>query len=294
MISVVICSVKSHLAGQIKSNIDNSIGVPWEAIIIDNTSPSRSITAVYNEGARKAVFPILCFVHEDVAFLTKDWGKKLTGYFSDDPKLGMVGVAGAAYKSRTVSGWMTSISDFDRYNITHRDPDGKNERMFFDQAPASALKEVVTLDGVLLCARKSVISEIAFDEELLTGFHLYDIDISWRISRVHKIAVSFEIDLLHFTEGGDFGDRWVMNTLKWHKRYASQLPVIKSPVPASKKHERQVALFYLKRLRTEKISASNKIKWVRQSGSLRDLSLWSYIVLFFIYKPLKPLIRKLK
>lgn len=294
MISVVICSVKKHLAAQIKSNIDNTIGVPWEAVIIDNTSPSRGITTVYNDGARKASFPILCFVHEDVAFLTQDWGKKIVKYFEEDGQLGMVGVAGSSYKSVTVAGWMTSIAAFDRFNITHRNPAGINEKMHLDSVPRASVKEVITLDGVFLCAPKKIIEEIPFDENLLKGFHLYDIDISWRISKKYKVAVSFDIDMLHFTEGGDFGDRWVDATIKWHQYYRRQLPTVLPEIFVPEDAERKVALFYLKRLRTEKISIVNKCKWITNAGAMRHLSLWPYIFLFFVYKYLKPLIRLIK
>lgn len=294
MISVVICSVKKHLAAQIKSNIDNTIGVPWEAVIIDNTSPSRGITAVYNDGASRANFPIICFVHEDVAFLTQEWGKKIAGYFATDPQLGMVGIAGATYKSRTVAGWMTSEPRYDLYNITHRDPSGRNEKMFFDQPPFASLKQVVTLDGVFLCTTKKVITEIPFDEALLKGFHLYDIDVSWRISKKYKAAVSFEIDLLHFTEGGDFGDRWLEVTMNWHDHYRKELPSSLPGTMVNVNDEKNIARFYLKRLRTEKISFRNKLRWISHSGALAYPSLWSYILLFFVYKFFRPLIKKIK
>jgi hypothetical protein len=294
MISVVICSVKKHLAAQIKSNIDNTIGVPWEAVIIDNTSPSRGITAVYNDGASRASFPILCFVHEDVAFLTQDWGKKIVGYFEADPGLGIVGVAGATYKSKTVAGWMTSVPHFDHYNITHRDPSGKNEKMSSGQSSQEGLIQVITLDGVFLCVPKKVITEIPFDETLLTGFHLYDIDLSWRIAKKYKAAVTLGIDLLHFTEGGDFGDRWLTATMNWHDHYRNELPSLIPGTVVTGNEERTVARFYLKRLRTEKISFRNKLKWVANSDAMKDPALWSYVLLFFVYKFFRPLIKTIK
>lgn len=284
MISVVICSVNAILAEQVKSNIDNTIGVPWEPVIIDNSNPSRGITAVYNEGVRRASFHIICFVHEDVAFLTNGWGKLLIGYFNADDTLGMVGVAGAGYKSRTLSGWMTSIEQFDRFNITHRDSKGKNEKMFFDQPPPARLKEVVTLDGVLLCTKKEIIEQIPFDEQFLKGFHLYDVDISFRLSRAYKVVVSFEIDLLHYTEGGDFGDNWVESTLEWHQRYNDRLPVSTGDLKREDqgKAEYKVCFFWLTRLRKENISARNRFTWVLASGAWRRISLWPHILLFLL------------
>src|SRR5688572_29236599 len=225
MISVVICSINKNLAEQVKSNIDKTIGVPWQAVIIDNTNPSRGLTEVYNHGVTKSKFPVICFVHEDVTFMTVDWGKMVIDFFHNDPGLGMIGVAGSAYKNNTLSGWMTSIPEFDRCNVLHVDKNGNTSRIYFDQPPERLLKEVVTLDGIFLCIRKSVIESIPFDQELLKGFHLYDLDISLRVSRKYKIVVCFGIDIIHHTEGGDFGNKWIDATIMWHKKYSDQLPV---------------------------------------------------------------------
>jgi hypothetical protein len=54
---------------------------PWEAIIIDNTNPSRAIAEVYNEGAGMAQFPIVCFAHEDITFETTWLGRKAAKSF---------------------------------------------------------------------------------------------------------------------------------------------------------------------------------------------------------------------
>lgn len=165
MISVVICSVNTELAHQIRLNIENTIGVERELIIIDNKRTGRGITEVYNEGAKKAKYPVVCFVHEDVTFLTQNWGVKILGYFSGEPSLGMVGLAGSKYKSKTPSGWMTNINDYDRCNVFHLDKAGNRERLYFDQNPVKPLKDVLILDGVFLCSKKEIITQITFDEE---------------------------------------------------------------------------------------------------------------------------------
>lgn len=287
MISVVICSVRNDLATQIKANIENSIGVPWQDIIIDNSIPGRGINQVYNEGVRRANYEIICFVHEDVAFRTTNWGKLLVSYFQNDPGLGMVGIAGAIYKSKTPSGWMTGVEEFDRYSILHKDPYGLETKMHFDQAPAAALKNVAVLDGVLLCSRKTILSKISFDEIRFPGFHLYDIDISFRVGEQYKVAVSFEIDLVHFTEGGNFGNDWLSHTLKWHRLMKERLPVVNGKYSQpDRKSEDRIARFWLNRLRIEKISFINKCKWIIASGSLVRPGRWVSIGIFLFYQPL--------
>ena len=291
MISVVICSVKKVLAQQVKANIDKTIGVPWEAIIIDNTNPSRAIAQVYNEGAGMAQFPIVCFAHEDITFETTGWGEKLLNHFNTDPGLGMIGVAGSNYKSKTLSGWMTFIQSCDRCNILHLDAAGKITKLYFDQPPAKSLKYVVTLDGVFLSTRREILANIHFDEKMLKGFHVYDLDISYRISRQYRVAVCFDIEIIHYTEGGDFGNSWVDYTLEWHKKYSGQLPVAIDP-GIKKEYEYRVKHFWLNRLRSERISFRRRLRWIRHSKVIVHVSLWPHLLLFLLFKPIGKLRNK--
>ena len=295
MISVVICSINKNLAEQVKSNIDTTIGVPWQPVIINNTNPSRGLTEVYNQGVTKSEFPVICFVHEDVTFLTMSWGKIVIDFFDNDPLLGMIGVAGSGYKSKTPSGWMTSIPEFDRCNVFHLDKNGDTSRLYFDQPPERLLKEVVTLDGIFLCTRKSVIETIPFDQELLKGFHLYDLDISFRMSRKYKIAVCFGIDIIHHTEGGDFGNKWIDATILWHKKYSGQLPAhVDKEQSSNQRNEYSVKLFWLKRLKSEKISLNRKVWWIIHAKVIRHISLWPHILVFFFFRRTKLTLGKLK
>ena len=71
MISVVICSINKILAEQVSKNIHDTIGVPFELIVIDNNLLKKGIAHVYNLGAGRAKYDVICFVHEDVLFQTK-------------------------------------------------------------------------------------------------------------------------------------------------------------------------------------------------------------------------------
>lgn len=294
MISVIICSVKEELARQVKANIDSTIGVNWEYICIPNVNPSRSLTAVYNEGAARAIYPLLCFVHEDVEFRTIGWGKILSEYFRADPQLGMLGLAGSAYKSRTPSGWTSFLPEFDRCHVIQRLDGGKECPMYFDGGEPASLKDVISVDGVFMVIPRKVATLIPFEEQLLDGFHFYDVDISVRIARQYRVAVTFEIDLVHFSTWGDFGDKWVGYALKWHRSQASALPLYTSAVKKNSipVFEHKVTIAWLKRLQKEKISFSNRLKWVAAIGGWKKPLLWPYICLFFIARPISKLLRR--
>ncbi|MBK7224510.1 MAG: glycosyltransferase [Saprospiraceae bacterium] len=76
----------------------------------------------YNIGASRAKYEILCFVHDDLFYMTQDWGKKLIKHF-EDSEIGLIGVAGARFKSKYNSGWGCSHKRL-RANVQETSPDG--------------------------------------------------------------------------------------------------------------------------------------------------------------------------
>ncbi len=183
MISVIICSINKGLAQQVQKNIAATIGVVWEFIVIENTVSPKSLTEVYNVGASKAKYDVSLFVHEDVLFQTKNWGEKLLDYFEKDNSLGLIGIAGSKYKSSVPSGWFSGIEALDCCNILHVDSNNQKLPMYFNPVPGTPIQDVVVLDGVLLCCKKNVWQQVKFDEIFLKGFHLYDIDFSFRVAQ---------------------------------------------------------------------------------------------------------------
>lgn len=288
MISVIICSINKGLAQQGQKNIEATIGVVWEFIVIENMVSPKSLTEVYNVGASKAKYDVLLFVHEDVLFQTKNWGQKLLDYFEKDNSLGLIGIAGSKYKSSVPSGWFSGIEALDCCNILHVDSNNQKLPMYFNPLPGSLAQEVVVLDGVLLCCKKNVWQQVKFNEILLKGFHLYDIDFSFRVAQKFKVIVSFEIDLIHLTEGGNFGDEWVNNTLLWHSKKQSSLPFYTKDLSTQKsKFESAFVRNWLIRLKQEDISFSNKICWLYKSKTWRYITAWPFVVLFLFKRYFK-------
>lgn len=283
MISVVICSVSDAFARQVRENIDATIGVEWEPIIISNNISPKSITQVYNSGASMATNDLICFVHEDVLFQTPNWGGKISEYFTKDRDLGLVGVAGSKYKSKTPSGWYTGISEFDCCNITHQDRNNQLQRIHFNPVPGSQMQPAVVLDGVFLCCRKAVWEQIRFDEDLLKEFHLYDLDFSLRVSEKYKVIVTFEVDILHLVKGMHYGDSWLKNTLIWHRNIRHRLPACIDGIKSDQKAvENKIRRIWLIRLKHEHIRFSNKLRWLSAIRIWFHISSWPYTVLFFI------------
>jgi len=104
MLSIIICSINNDFLNRIKKSIFNSVKVPYEIIVFDNTDSKLPITKTYNLSALKARYDNLVFVHEDVEFLNYGWDKNIIRILQD-LRVGIVGIAGSTYLPSVPSGW---------------------------------------------------------------------------------------------------------------------------------------------------------------------------------------------
>jgi hypothetical protein len=228
MISCIICSNNDVLLRQIIESIKQTIGVYYEIVAIDNKQKKKGICAVYNEGASKAIFPYLCFVHEDVVFENIGWGNNVIAHFEKDSALGLIGVAGGRYKSKVISTWYyprTGDVEFNRYNYKQTSKKDPSQVSVMNMNPDNEiLSQVVCLDGVLLITKKDIWEQQKFDEVLLDNFHAYDIDFSLTIHQQYKVAVVYDVFINHISDG--FANHiWVREAFKLHKKWNKKLPM---------------------------------------------------------------------
>ena len=104
MLSIIICSISPERLQAVKRNIQHSIGVEHEFIIIDNREKKWPIAKAYNYGAYAAKYPYLFFVHEDVKFHSQNWGGVIENKLRE-PDCGVIGFAGSKVKLKSYSGW---------------------------------------------------------------------------------------------------------------------------------------------------------------------------------------------
>lgn len=225
MISIIISSANAEQLKQVAENITATIGVPFEIIATDNSRGEKGICEIYNRGAKKAKYDILCFMHEDVSIHTQDWGNNVISAFADNPKLGLVGIAGAAYKPIAPAGW-EGLGDINLYvNIIQSYKHQKRQSHKVHKNPTNEkLPRVACIDGVWFCTPKKAALEHPFDDVLFTGFHCYDIDFSFSVARAYEIAVTYDVLLDHFSEG-NYDNTWIDENIKLHKKWSHHLPV---------------------------------------------------------------------
>jgi len=233
LISIVVSSYKKENYAQFAKNVDETIGVPYEIIRIDNPGV-MGICKAYNLGSNKANFKFICFSHEDILFKTENWGKEVIRLFDENSQLGLLGVAGSDYK--TVAPGPFFCSDMDRVfmNITQCYKKQNQSPKPFKVNPTGAdYAEVVCVDGVWFCTTKEVLSKVKFDEATFSSFHCYDVDFSLSVFKSFKVAVTYKILIEHFSEGS-FDKTWTEETLKLFSKWKDVLPLSVRPYPDPK------------------------------------------------------------
>lgn len=233
MISIIISSANEQFYNDIAVNITNTIGVPFELLKFDNGDGKMGICEVYNLGAKKAKYEILCYMHEDLDIKTLEWGKEIIRLFDLNKKIGVIGVAGGSYKSYAPSGWANDshIPNTISCNYVQSFKRSNKPSVHFHSNPGAAeLAKVICVDGMWFCTLKSIALKYPFDETLLKGFHCYDIDYCLGISQEYDVMVTFNILMEHFSEGG-YNQEWLKETFRIHAKWEHMLPMSVNILP---------------------------------------------------------------
>ncbi len=227
MLSIVICHRNPVLLTAIKKNIEATIGIPYELIIIDNTKNEHSIFSAYNEGVKRSKYDIVCFTHEDILFYSDDWGKKVLAHFNN-PETGMIGLIGGLAQSVVPSAWwFNNYFDRSARNLLMRSTDKKDKKLYhYYSNPFNDVDktEAVIIDGLWFCIKKDLFKKIAFDEKYFSGFHLYDADISMQALQHKKNYVVYDILIEHFWTG-NISEDYYMELRKFVTKWKDYLPL---------------------------------------------------------------------
>lgn len=220
MISVLVCSIHADKLQLMAQSLKDTIGVPYELLSHDNRENSRGICEVYNTLAAQAQFDFLCFVHEDVEFVTPQWGERLI-HMASRADTGCIGLAGGQYVGRKFVSW-GDTPGYDYWNIQQKNGEQ------FDHLQHNPHHEEYTpsisLDGVFLFVRKEIWQRTQFAEEL-KGFHLYDADFSVRVARKYQNYVCQWLSLRHWSAGNAHSIAYYNNLLQFQAAHHKHLPL---------------------------------------------------------------------
>lgn len=241
MLSIIICSISPERLQSVRKNIEETIGVEHEFIVIDNREKKWPIAKAYNYAARGAKCPYLFFVHEDVKFHSIGWGSFIESKLQE-PDCGVIGFTGSKVMYRCYSGWGQSYKWVCSY--LYQSTDGLTFFNVHNAYLEHEFEEVVALDGLGMFVRKEVWASYPFDEELLTGFHCYDVDFSLQIaaSKRYKnyVSCSNKVLIEHFSLGNR-NTAWYEDTIRLFKsKWSYILPLKVSGCVVTPKEEKKM------------------------------------------------------
>ena len=252
MISVITSVYNRHLFEQFARNLDETIGMPYELIGIDNSKGQMGLCEVYNKATQQARYDLLCYAHEDIRFRTLNWGEKIVQRFREAPRLGLLGVVGTLYKTYAPNGWGVSW-EYSRANfIQHYKHSSEPVTVRYTNPAQEAVSRVVCVDGMWMCTPKKLAQTIGFDAANFRGFHCYDLDYSLSIRQQYEVGVTFDVQIEHFSEGSP-DKNWIRESIKFHRKWKKNLPAAAEPVPLEIQQgfERQALDNFIYRMRAE-------------------------------------------
>ena len=199
MISIIICSVDpirfSRIGDHYRLLLENE---PAEIIGIHD---ARSLCEGYNRGLAAARGDIIIFSHDDIEIWTGQFVPRLKRHLE---KCDAIGVAGAA---RVVNAYWGSAGlpwTFGQVCHPHQ-----NQFVVSVWGAIKRLQDgIQIMDGLFLAFRRDVIQRVAWDAATFDGFHVYDVDCTYRAHLMgYRLGVALDLPIFHQSPG-NFSAEW--------------------------------------------------------------------------------------
>ena len=228
MFSVVVCSIDNAKFQRVCASFASALSdVTYELIGIHD---ARSLAEGYNRGLASARGRYVVFSHDDIRLITPDFASRLRAHLRT---FDVVGVAGT---TRLIGGaWFLAGDPFDYQLVTS--PHRTEPQLVIvgrGRGPL-VIDKIQALDGLFVAARISVARKVRFDAVTFDGFHLYDLDFSFRAHlQGYQLAVCRDLFIVHDSHG-TFNETWQAYRAKFEQKFRGQLadppePMRNSPI----------------------------------------------------------------
>ena len=221
-IAIVFCTKKTDTKDFVE-HIRETCGCDSHVYAIHNPE-GVSLSKIYGDmvASEDVKENIIVFIHDDIEFLRKGWGKEILRLFNEHDDYGIIGVAGSAQFDAGAA-WWNYEKKFGQ--VLHR-AEGKSWLTAFSPLLEKDLQEFLVIDGLFIALDKNKIAE-NFDRDL-NGFDFYDISLclanhfskDWK----YKIGVTTNIRLAH-NSVGKLKDTWYTNRDIINERYGEYYPI---------------------------------------------------------------------
>lgn len=204
-----------------KRNLTDTAGEEIDIIAIENPS-GNGLTSEYNKilELNEAQGRIVLFVHDDIEVLNNGWATTLKRIFKDNPKYGIVGVAGAAEFDEGGAWWQYGL----KYGqVLHRS-EGKSWLTSFSPYFEHDLEEVCVIDGLFIAIDTERVDTKFDDENFQSQFYDISFCLDNFIEKKTKIGVTTKIRIAH-NSVGSLKPEWYTSRNKMIEIYGDYLPI---------------------------------------------------------------------
>ncbi|WP_300750452.1 glycosyltransferase [uncultured Alistipes sp.] len=256
--TLICCSIDPAAAESLRRNVAATIGEPFEFVAWDNRSGGAGLCEVYNSCALRAKGDFLCFVHEDIRFLTDGWGESLARKLSE-PDCGVIGFAGSVLKLDRLTTWLQGVGDMRANYVQHL---GARRHLHAKNPDAEDFAAVVTLDGMCLALRRDVWRAVRFDAETFPRFHCYDLDFTTAVTvSGFRNYVCNTVLIEHFSTGA-YSYEWLETLKTYHRKWHGRLPlsVVRLDAKRLASLDRRAEAYFLKLLCQKRLFAACGIR----------------------------------
>lgn len=236
--SVIICSINAAKFAQITQCYEHLLADrPHEIIGIHD---ARSLCEGYNRGIAASSGDILVFSHDDILILDPQFADKVEARLEGHALLGFAGTTKVCDAH-----WWAAGTASQRGAVAHAAPSAKMLSLFVYGVGEANMDAVQAIDGLCMIAHRRAVKAVHFDAETFDGFHLYDMDFSYRVHLAGLgVAVMNDVPIIHMS-GGGFDTVWQQYRERFLNKYLVSLGLDPAqPVPAPQALRARVADFH--------------------------------------------------
>lgn len=193
--SIIICSHLPHRAAAAQAHFHQLFAdYEFEIIMIPD---AVSLCEGYNRGFATSSGKFIIFSHDDIEFADSTLPQRLAAHLDN---VDVIGVAGT---TRLMNGAWVSAGDPHAFALFAY-PDAEEGRVLVKACGRGGvlIGDVQALDGCFIAAHRAAVERIGFDADTFDGFHLYDLDFSYRAYLCGlNVAVGRDLVPIHASTG---------------------------------------------------------------------------------------------
>jgi len=200
-LSVIIASRDDDRYAAVDAQYEQAFAQwPHERIRV---SDARSMYDAYTRGLARSGGELVVFSHDDIRFAVPDIAARLAETMADAD---LAGVAGTTRVSGPALLW--SGHPHLHGAITHKGPADIAYEFALTSLRGPRIEQAQGLDGVFIAARREWVERVGFDAARIPGFHLYDLDFSYRAHLAGaRLTIACDLALIHQSRG-NFDAGW--------------------------------------------------------------------------------------